>query len=61
METAFSIGPPVAYMTRIRGQLESELEESLELALEWLKRNGTKGIKLGKEELMCNAVTLRIV
>jgi hypothetical protein len=34
METVFSVGLPRGYITRITGQLESELRESLEMAVE---------------------------
>jgi hypothetical protein len=34
METVFYVGPPRGYITRIPGQLEEELRESLEKAVE---------------------------
>jgi hypothetical protein len=34
METVFSVDPPQRYITRIPGQLEKELREYLETAVE---------------------------
>jgi hypothetical protein len=34
MKLVFSVGPPLGYITRIPGELESELRESLEIAVE---------------------------
>jgi hypothetical protein len=61
METVFSVGPPWRYIMRITGQLELELRESLEMVVEWLRRDGKKVIRLWKEEFMCAAVTVRLL
>jgi hypothetical protein len=37
------------------------MRESLEMAVEWLKRDGKKGITLCKEDFICASVTVRLV
>jgi hypothetical protein len=41
--------------------LSEELSRSLEMAVEWLRIDGKKGIRLCREDFMCAAVTVRLV
>jgi hypothetical protein len=51
--------PFCGYITRIPGQLKESLRESLEMAVERLRRDGKKGIRLCKEdfEIRCQDTT----
>jgi hypothetical protein len=41
--------------------LSGELRETLEMTVEWLRRDGKKWIRLRKEYFMCDAVTVRLL
>jgi hypothetical protein len=51
-ETLFYVLDAPASITRIRGQLESELRVDLQMTVDWLKRDDRKEIRLCKEDFI---------
>jgi hypothetical protein len=61
METVFSVGSDSRIYNKDLRPAEIELREPLEMAVECLRRDDTKGIRPCKEDFMCAAVTVRLV
>jgi hypothetical protein len=60
MEFVFSVGSAPSLYNEDPRSVEIIIE-SLEMAVEWLRRAGKKGIKVCEEEFMCAAVIVRPV
>jgi hypothetical protein len=58
METVFYVGPLRGYITRISGQLESELRKSLETAVE---DDWEEMVTSSVEDFMCAVVTVSLL
>jgi hypothetical protein len=61
METVLSVGSAPRLYNEDPRPAEIKLKESLEMVVELLRRDGSKGIRLCKEDFMCDAVTMRLV
>jgi hypothetical protein len=61
METVFSVGSTPKLYKEDPRPAEIELRDCLETAVEWLRRDGKKGMRLHKEDFICATVTVRQV
>jgi hypothetical protein len=57
----FSVGSAPRLYSEDPRSTEIEFREFLEMAVELLRRDGEKGIRLLKEDFVCAAVTVRLV
>jgi hypothetical protein len=57
----FSVGSAPSLYNEDPIPSEINLRESLEMVVERLRRDDKKGIRLRKEDYMCDAVTVRLI